>query len=79
MISLLTATLLATKLALYAYALPLNPRTVSLCATALNIPHFAMQVTSLNQAAVDEAHQHDNTATRAFTAIQMKVCMLLGG
>jgi len=33
----------------------------------------------LNQAAVDEAQQRDNTATRAFTAVPIKARMLPGG
>ena len=33
-------------------------------------------VTSLNQAAFAEAQQRDDTATRAFSAIPIKVCSL---
>jgi hypothetical protein len=31
-------------------------------------------VTALNTAAFNEAQQRDNTATRAFSAVQIKVC-----
>lgn len=34
-------------------------------------------VTALNQAAFEEAQQRDNTATRAFSAVEIKVCRLV--
>ncbi|KIM20762.1 hypothetical protein M408DRAFT_12904 [Serendipita vermifera MAFF 305830] len=59
MLSLLTVTVLATRLALSVSARPIEvlvPRAVD----------------ALNQAAFEEAHQRDDTATRAFSAVQIK-------